>query len=99
MKSQYIAHIGITEYMYESEGIEMAEYKLDSSQTHYLWDVRHEPILKINSGDIVYIETAEVSSDFISIDSTTEDLERLDFDLFYPLSGRSMLKALSQVIL
>ena len=65
----------------------MAEYKLDSTQTHYLWDVRHEPILRISSGDTVCIETAEVSSDFINFDSTTEDLERLDFDLFYPLSG------------
>ena len=65
----------------------MAEFRLNSAQTHYLWDVRHEPILRISSGDTVFIETAEVSSDFINIDSTTEDLERLDFDLFYPLSG------------
>ena len=65
----------------------MAEYKLDNTQTHYLWDVNHEPVLHINSGDTVSIETAEVSSNFFNINSTTEDIARLDFDLLYPLSG------------
>ena len=65
----------------------MADYKLDNTQTHFLWDTRHEPVLTIKSGDTVAIETKEVTNDYLNIDSTTEDLIAMDFDQLYPLTG------------
>ncbi|MBQ9827209.1 MAG: acetamidase/formamidase family protein [Lachnospiraceae bacterium] len=65
----------------------MAEYRLENTQTHYLWNVDHKPVLTIKSGDTVTFETAEVTSDSLTIDSTTEDVAKLDYDLFYPLTG------------
>ncbi len=65
----------------------MAEYKLTNKQTHFLWDERHEPVLTISSGDTVLFETAEVTNDFITADSTVEVIDRLDYDQFYPLNG------------
>ena len=51
----------------------MAVYHLDNTQTNYLRDVRHEPLLRIQSGDTVIVETAEVASDYVNINSVTED--------------------------
>ncbi|MCR5371181.1 MAG: acetamidase/formamidase family protein [Clostridium sp.] len=65
----------------------MAEYKLTSKQAHLLWDEGHPPVLTIKSGDIVEFETAEVTDNFFSIDSTTETIAELDLSKCYPLVG------------
>jgi acetamidase/formamidase len=54
---------------------------------HYTWDVKHEPVLTIKSGDTVIFETRDVSDGQFNLDSTTEDIAQLDWSRVYPLAG------------
>lgn len=65
----------------------MANYKITKDQYHRLWDERHPAILHIESGDTVDIEIPEVTGDFFDINSTIDDLNAFDGNLFYPLAG------------
>lgn len=60
---------------------------LPKDKLHFLWDVSHEPALRINSGDTVVLETAEITDDQITFNSKTEVIDTLDWDRMYPLSG------------
>lgn len=62
-------------------------YYLSRDKYHFLWNSTKEPALKVKSGDTVVMETPEVSDDQITHNSTTEVLDDLDWDRFYPLSG------------
>lgn len=56
-------------------------------RVHYAWDKTREPVLEISSGDTVVYRTREVSDGQITPASTADDLESLDWDRLYPLSG------------
>jgi acetamidase/formamidase len=53
---------------------------------HFTWDVAHEPVLTVASGDTVVMQTRDVSDNQISPESTAADLD-LDWDRVYPLAG------------
>jgi acetamidase/formamidase len=66
----------------------MAEHVITrDAPTHRTWDVDHEPVVRIQPGDVVTAETADFAGGQITRDSTAADLPNLDFNLIYPLAG------------
>jgi acetamidase/formamidase len=66
----------------------MAEHLIDrDAATHRSWDETIEPVLEIDPGDTVTIETVDFAGGQITRDSTAADVAALDFDLIYPLAG------------
>ena len=41
-----------------------------TDQVHFTWDTAHEPVLTIDDGDTVVVETRDVSDNQIGPDST-----------------------------
>ncbi|MEP1033554.1 acetamidase/formamidase family protein [Ekhidna sp.] len=64
-----------------------ANYVLSSDQTHNKWSRSIEPIIRINSGEVVEISTEEATDGQLTIDSDTSDLMNLSFDPIHPLTG------------
>ena len=58
-----------------------------TDQVHFTWDAGLDPVLEIESGDTVIVETRDVSDNQIGPDSTTEVVGGLDWDRVYPLAG------------
>src|SRR3954471_2909074 len=56
-------------------------------RVHYTWDVGHEPVLTVESGDTVVVWTRDVSDNQIGPDSDASVIAALDWDRFYPLAG------------
>jgi acetamidase/formamidase len=56
-------------------------------RAHFTWDVRHEPVMAIDSGDVVVVHTRDVSDNQITPASTASTLATLDWERVYPLSG------------
>ncbi len=56
-------------------------------RVHFTWDAGNEPVLTIESGDTVVVHTRDVSDNQITPESTTADIDRLDWDRVYPLAG------------
>jgi len=54
---------------------------------HFTWDVRHEPVMAIDTGDVVVVRTRDVSDNQITPASTASTLATLDWERVYPLSG------------
>ena len=54
---------------------------------HYLWDAGHAPVVHIESGDTVVVETRDVSDNQVGPGSTVADLAAVDFARLYPLAG------------
>ena len=66
----------------------MAEHLISRAMpTHRRWDVDIEPVLRVEQGDVVVVETDDFAGGQIGRDSTPEDLRSLDFDSIYPLAG------------
>ena len=66
----------------------MAEHLISrETPTHRRWDVDIEPVLRVESGDVVVVETDDFAGGQIVRDSTAEDLLALDLDAIYPLAG------------
>lgn len=63
------------------------DHTLTSDQTHNKWSRTIEPILTINSGEVVEISTEEATDGQLTIDSDTSDLMNLSFDPIHPLTG------------
>jgi acetamidase/formamidase len=57
-----------------------------SDRVHFTWDAANEPLLEIDSGDTIVVETRDVSDNQITPASTSADLD-LDWDRVYPLAG------------
>jgi acetamidase/formamidase len=55
--------------------------------THRRWDVAIEPVLTVQPGDVVTVETDDFAGGQITRDSSSVDLLDLDFDAIYPLGG------------
>lgn len=66
----------------------MAEHVITRDMpTHRRWDVDNEPVVHVQPGDIIVVETDDFAGGQIRRDSTSEDLLGLDFDAIYPLAG------------
>jgi acetamidase/formamidase len=57
-----------------------------SDRVHFTWDVDHEPVLTIASGETVVVQTRDVSDNQLNPESTAADLD-IDWDRVYPLAG------------
>jgi acetamidase/formamidase len=62
-------------------------HHLPDEQAHFTWDVSHEPVLEIDSGDTVVVWTRDVSDNQIGPDSDAGVIATLDWDRVYPLAG------------
>src|SRR3954447_12001306 len=58
-----------------------------SDDVHFTWDEGNEPAMTVESGDTVVVHTRDVSDYQITPESTSADLDRLDWDRVYPLAG------------
>jgi acetamidase/formamidase len=64
-----------------------AEHAFPETEVHYTWDVGNRPALAVQSGDTVTLETRDVSDNQVSPESTSKDIETIDWDRVYPLAG------------
>jgi len=62
-------------------------HELPADRVHFKWDVGNEPVVTIQSGDTVSLESRDVSDNQLSASSTSADVEALDWDRVYPLAG------------
>jgi acetamidase/formamidase len=62
-------------------------HELPATDIHFKWDVANEPALMIESGDTVRLESRDVSDNQLNANSTSNDLETMNWDRFYPLAG------------
>src|SRR3954467_2612371 len=58
-----------------------------TDRVHFQWDTSNDPVIEIDSGDTVVVETRDVSDNQIGPNSTTDVVAGLDWDPGYPLSG------------
>jgi acetamidase/formamidase len=58
-----------------------------ADQVHFAWDTGNDPVLTVDSGDVVVMHTRDVSDNQIGPDSTTDVIAGLDWDRVYPLAG------------
>ena len=65
----------------------MPTHHLPDERAHFSWDVGHEPVLEIDSGDTVVVWTRDVSDNQIGPDSDTSVIAGIDWDRVYPLAG------------
>ncbi len=65
---------------------------LPDERVHFTWDVGHEPVLEIDSGDTVVVWTRDVSDNQIGPDSDVSVIAGLDWDRVYPLAGPIVVK-------
>jgi acetamidase/formamidase len=54
---------------------------------NYVWDNSIEPVLEVNSGEVVDFTVRDASDEQIQANSTSEDVAKLDFDHVNPVSG------------
>jgi acetamidase/formamidase len=60
---------------------------IPEDRVHYTWDAGHAPALTVDSGDVVVVQTRDVSDNQITRDSTTAVLSTLNWERVYPLAG------------
>jgi acetamidase/formamidase len=70
----------------QAAGVEGRTHHFPADRVHFTWDVAHEPVLTVASGDTVVMQTRDVSDNQITPESTAADLD-LDWDRVYPLAG------------
>jgi acetamidase/formamidase len=58
-----------------------------SDRVHFTWDVRHEPVMTVDTGDVVVLQTRDVSDNQITPASTSAVLATLNWERVYPLAG------------
>ncbi len=56
-------------------------------RVHFTWDVTHEPVLTIDSGDTVVVQTRDVSDNQITPSSDANVITTLNWERVYPLAG------------
>lgn len=54
---------------------------------HWTWNNAHAPVVRVRSGDVIALEVANASGGQIGLDSTAEDVARLDFTRVNPVTG------------
>ena len=63
------------------------DYSLSADQTHNRWSSTIKPLLKVESGSVIEVNTEEASDQQLTAESTVEDLKNLSFDPIHPLTG------------
>ncbi len=58
-----------------------------ADRVHFNWDVEHEPVLAIDSGDTVVVHTREVTDGQITAASDASAVGAIDWARVYPLAG------------
>ena len=58
-----------------------------TDRVHFQWDTGNEPVIEVDSGDTVIVETRDVSDNQIGPDSGPDVVAGLDWDRVYPLAG------------
>src|ERR687886_1729854 len=58
-----------------------------TDRVHFQWDTSNEPVIEIESGDTVVVETRDVSDSQIGPDSGPDVVAGLDLSRLYPLAG------------
>jgi acetamidase/formamidase len=59
---------------------------------NYVWDNAIEPVLEVESGELVELHVRDASDEQIRADSSVEDIARLDFTHVNPVSGPVYVK-------
>jgi acetamidase/formamidase len=67
-------------------------HEYPAERVHYTWDAANEPVLTIESGDAVVVETRDVTDNQLGPESTSADIAAIDFARLYPLSGPIAVK-------
>jgi acetamidase/formamidase len=66
----------------------VAEHEITRDMpTHRRWDETIEPVLHVQPGDVIHVETDDFAGGQIVRDSVADDLLALDFNQIYPLAG------------
>ena len=63
------------------------KHRLSQEHTHCRWDNSLTPLLRVEPGDVVQLETREASDKQIRPGSTVDILNQLDFSVIHPLTG------------
>jgi acetamidase/formamidase len=63
------------------------KYRLTQEQTHCRWDNSIAPLVTVEPGDVVELETKEASDRQIVPGSSVDVLANLDFSVIHPLTG------------
>ena len=71
----------------ENNAVPEADYTLSSDQTHNRWSSQIKPLLRVESGSVIEVDTEEASDQQLTPESTVEDLKNLSFDPIHPLTG------------
>src|SRR5215210_3450294 len=58
-----------------------------ADDVHFTGDEGREPVMTVESGDTVVVHTRDIIDNQITPESTTADIDRLDWDRVYPLAG------------
>ncbi len=58
-----------------------------SDRVHFTWDTGNDPVIAVESGDVLVVHTRDVSDNQITPDSTADAIAGLDWDRVYPLAG------------
>jgi acetamidase/formamidase len=58
-----------------------------SDEVHFSWDAGNDPVITVDSGDIVVVHTRDVSDNQITPESTADVIADLNWDRVYPLAG------------
>jgi acetamidase/formamidase len=58
-----------------------------TDQVHFTWDNGHAPVLTVDPGDTVVVETREVMDNQVGPDSDVSAIANVDWDRVYPLAG------------
>ena len=64
-----------------------ATHYFPSDRVHYTWDAGNEPVLTVESGDTVVVQTRDVCDNQITPDSAVDAVTQVDWDRVYPLAG------------
>ena len=72
--------------------MQMTEHVIQRGKVHYKWDNSLQPVIEIESGDLVHCETEEVTDGQVKPGSPATDLANIDFNRLYPLAGPIYVK-------
>ena len=68
-------------------------HRIRSDSASFVWDNSIAPVLEIESGETVELETADASGGQLTADSTPADVAALDFDRVNPVTGPVFVQA------
>ncbi len=71
----------------KSKNFDGKHHYLPREKTHNRWNKDIQPVLRVNSGDIVTIETKDASDGHFTLKSTFKDVATRDLSKVHPLTG------------